>query len=229
MERYHKIQSIFYRDPDTKFKSFIEGKFSDPSFTILQNVPWDFTEKVDGTNIRIGWNGGWKGNCEGQVVQFAGRSNNAQLPGQLRIYLEEYFTDELLGSIFQDSKAITLIGEGYGGKIQKMGKVYGDDQRFILFDIFVEPCEDHPLGIWLERDAVTDIACELGIPCVPVIFTNTLMVGYLKLKERPDFDSQVSQTGQALEGFVARPQVELRNRFGSRIITKIKGKDFTNV
>ena len=221
MQRYHKIQSIFYRDPETKYKTFIEGKFTDPSFGILQNVPWDFSEKIDGTNIRIGWNG--------YNVRLAGRSDNAELPGQLRIYLEEYFTDDLLCSIFQGAEGVTLIGEGYGGKIQKMGKIYGDDQRFILFDVFVEPNENNPLGIWLERDAVTDIACQLGIPCVPVIFTNTLLVGYLKLKEHPDYKSLVSQTGAPLEGFVARPQVELRNKFGGRIITKIKGKDFISV
>lgn len=220
MLRYHKIQSIFYRDPETNYKTFIEGKFSDDAFDILQNVPWDFTEKIDGTNIRIGWHG-----CG---VKLAGRSNNAQLPGQLRIYLEEYFTDALLSSVFQGSGDITLIGEGFGGKIQKMGKVYGDDQRFILFDVFVEPSEDHPIGIWLERSAVEDIARQLAIPSVPIVFTNTLMVGYLKLKECPKYSSLVSRTGEPMEGFVARPQVELRNRFGSRIITKIKGKDFKN-
>ena len=221
MQRYHKIQSIFYRDPENKFKTFIEGKFSDPSFDILQNIPWDFTEKIDGTNIRIGWNG--------NDVQFAGRSDQAKLPGQLRIYMEEHFTYDLLNSIFQDSGDITLIGEGYGGNIQKMGKAYGNDQRFIFFDVFVEPNEDRKFGIWLERSAVQDIAVQLSIPCVPIVFTNKLMIGYMKLKERPKYTSLLSRTGAPMEGLVARPQIELRNRFGYRIITKIKGKDFQNV
>lgn len=220
MQTYHKIQSIFYRDPENNYKSFIEGKFSDPAFDILQNVPWQFTEKIDGTNIRIGWNG--------SVVRFGGRSDRAQLPGQLLMYLQEHFTDERVGSVFQDAAEITLIGEGYGGRIQKMSKTYGDDQRFILFDVFIEPCENHPLGIWLERENVEDIANRLGIPFAPIIFTNTLMIGYQKLKECPDYSSLVSETGEPLEGFVARPQTELRNRFGSRVITKIKGKDFLN-
>lgn len=220
MQTYHKIQSIFYRDPDNNYKSFIEGRFSDPAFDILQNVPWEFTEKVDGTNIRIGW--------DGNGVRFGGRSDRAQLPGQLFIYLQDHFTDARLSSVFQGAGSITLIGEGFGGKIQKMSKVYGDEQRFILFDVFVEPCEDHPLGIWLERSNVQDIAGSLDIPYAPVIFTNTLMNGYRKLKERPGYLSMVSETGQPLEGFVARPQTELRNRFGSRIIAKIKGKDFIN-
>jgi len=221
MQTYHKIQSIFYRDPENNYKTFIEGKFSDSAFDILQNIPWAFTEKIDGTNIRIGWNG--------RTVRFGGRSDRAQLPGQLLIYLQDHFTDARVSSVFQDAAEITLIGEGYGGKIQKMSKTYGDDQRFILFDVFVEPCENHPLGIWLEREAVEDIARSLDIPYAPIIFTNTLMNGYLKLKEYPDYASMISPTGQPLEGFVARPQVELRNRFGSRVITKIKGKDFLHV
>ena len=221
MQTYPKIQSIFYRDPDKNYKAFIEGKFSDPAFDILQNIPWEFTEKIDGTNIRIGWGG--------TGVKFGGRTDRAQFPGQLWIYLQEYFTDERLSAVFQGAGSITLIGEGFGGKIQKMSKVYGVDQRFILFDVFVEPNEDHPMGIWLERSNVQDIAYSLGIPFAPIVFTNTLMNGYLKLKECPDYSSLVSETGEPLEGFVARPQTELRNRFGSRIITKIKGKDFAHV
>lgn len=220
MERYHKIQSIFYRDPDTKYKTFIEGKFSDPAFDMLQNCPWEFTEKIDGTNIRIGWNG------ETGARTIAGRGDNSQFPGPLIQYLQDYFTLELLGEVFPEYGRITLIGEGYGGKIQNMGKTYGDDQRFILFDVFVEPNVDNLLGLWLERKNVEDIANTLGIPCVPIIFTNTLMGGYRKLKEHPGYNSSVADNGAPLEGFVARPQVELRNRFGSRVICKIKGVDF---
>ena len=220
MQKYHKIQSIFYRDPENNFKTFIEGKFSDPAYDILQNVPWDFSEKVDGTNIRVGWSGG--------AVKFGGRTDRAELPGQLRIHLEKTFTEELMSGTFQGEGSITLIGEGFGGKIQKMSKTYGDEQRFILFDVFVEPCENHPLGIWLERENVADIAATLNIPVVPVFFTAPLMQGYLKLKEFPDYNSLISEAGLPSEGFVARPQVELRNRFGSRVITKIKGRDFTS-
>jgi hypothetical protein len=39
-----------------------------------------------------------------------------------------------------------------------------------------------------------------------------------------------SQWGDFIaEGIVARPQVELRDRAGHRIITKLKHKDFQNV
>ena len=52
MKEYHKIQTIFKRDPENKFKTLIYGEFSLPEFEYLKNNTWIFTEKVDGTNIR---------------------------------------------------------------------------------------------------------------------------------------------------------------------------------
>jgi len=52
MSEYPKIQSIFKRDELThKFLS----EFSLPEFEYLQLNIWEFTEKIDGTNIRIIW------------------------------------------------------------------------------------------------------------------------------------------------------------------------------
>ena len=50
---YHKIQTIFKRDPKTNYKTLLMGEYSLPEFNYLANNIWQFTEKVDGTNIRI--------------------------------------------------------------------------------------------------------------------------------------------------------------------------------
>lgn len=216
MKLYHKIQSIFKRDPDNKYKTFLDGQWSVPAFGILAGLLWEFTEKIDGTNIRIGWD-----DIAKQVI-FGGRTDRAELPGQLRIYMEDYFTPELMTSSLQGP--VTLIGEGYGGKIQK-GSRYRPDQAFILFDIFVEPTEEHPCGIYLSRSQVMDIACELGIPCVPVIHTGPLLDGEELVKG--GMNSVVAQdTNLIAEGVVARPIFELLDGLNRRIITKIKVKDF---
>ena len=55
MEPYHKIQSIFKRDAENGYK--FTSEYSCPEFEYLQNNEWEFTEKVDGTNIRIIWDG----------------------------------------------------------------------------------------------------------------------------------------------------------------------------
>jgi len=50
MKEYHKIETLL--DRDEKFK-VIQGKWRLPEFEYLQDNQWMFTEKVDGTNIRI--------------------------------------------------------------------------------------------------------------------------------------------------------------------------------
>lgn len=213
MKIYHKIQSIYKRDPATKFKTFLEGDWSVDAFGILQDIEWSFTEKVDGTNIRIGF--------DGEQVSFGGRSDNADIPQPLLEYMTETFTPE---SIVKGlSGPATLIGEGYGGKIQK-GSGYQQEQRFILFDVFIEPSEDNPLGIWLEREAVESIAEGLGIPVVPVLFKGPLLDGVEYVQN--EVPSLIAKDHVIMEGVVARPTYELRDRLGRRIITKIKVRDY---
>jgi hypothetical protein len=214
MKVYHKIQSIYKRDPATKFKRFLEGDWSVDAFGILQDIDWTFTEKVDGTNIRVGF--------DGEQVSFGGRSDNADIPKQLLEYLTETFTpDSIVNGL---SGPATLVGEGYGGKIQK-GSGYQEEQRFILFDVFIEPTEDHPLGIWLEREAVESIAEGLNIPVVPVLFKAPLLAGVDYVKN--EVESLIANDPSLImEGVVARPCYELRDRLGRRIITKIKVRDY---
>ena len=50
-KQYHKIETLFERSETTK--RLIEGKFRNPAIEYLQNNQWQFTEKVDGTNVRI--------------------------------------------------------------------------------------------------------------------------------------------------------------------------------
>ena len=214
MRTYHKIQSIFKRDPENNFKTFLDGEWSVDAFGLLKDLIWTFTEKINGTNIRIGW--------DGKSVEFGGRSDNADIPSVLMKHLIDKFPssaleDGLLGPA-------TFVGEGYGGKIQK-GSRYRQDQAFVLFDVYIEPTDDHPLGIWLEREIVESVADNLGIPVVPIIHTGPLTDGIDLVKSKPTSKASEDQSLIA-EGIVARPSVELRDRLGRRIITKIKVKDF---
>ena len=51
---YPKIQTLFKRDDRNVI---IEGDWSVPEFAYLADKPWRWTEKVDGTNIRLHWDG----------------------------------------------------------------------------------------------------------------------------------------------------------------------------
>lgn len=204
MKEYHKIQSVFLRDPATKFKTFLEWQWARPEFEYLLNNQWDFTEKVDGTNIRVMY--------DVRGVTFGGRTESAQMPATLVNKLRDLFPVEK----FKDMPELCLYGEGYGAKIQKGGGDYiSDGCGFILFDVMIN-------GVWLSRDNVADIAMKLQIPMVPTVFTGKLIEAIDVCRD--GFKSLLRATPP--EGLVARPMVELRSRSGERVITKIKLKDF---
>lgn len=207
MKQYHKIQTIFKRDPETKFKTLLIGEYSLPEFLFLANNTWIFTEKVDGTNIRVMFD-------STNGIQFRGKTDNAQLPTPLVKRLEERFFPqlEILKTNFPDG--VCLYGEGYGPKIQKGGK-YRNDQDFVLFDIKIGDW-------WLQIDDVEDIGRTLNLDVVPIIGKGTLDDAITKT-----IAGFNSQWGDFLaEGIVARPATELKTRNGERIITKIKHRDF---
>ena len=121
--------------------------------------------------------------------------------------------EELFEQTFGEKEAI-LFGEGYGVKIQN-GGLYRDDVSFILFDVMIG-------SNYQPRSTVNGLAQAFGIDAVPVLFTGTLQEGVDFIKQKPK-----STIGKAdMEGLVARPKMELKDRCGNRIIVKIKVKDF---
>lgn len=206
MKEYHKIQTVYLRDPETNYKTLLDGHYALPEFEYLAINRWVFTEKVDGTNIRVMW--------DGNNVTFGGKTDNASIPSFLVNRLQERFHPRLFSENFGVT-AVCLYGEGYGAKIQKGGGNYRPDQDFVLFDVKIGDW-------WLNRPDVEDVSRNLQIDIVPIIGEGTLpeMVTMAR-------DGFLSQWGSFLsEGIVARPSVELKSRNGARIITKIKHKDF---
>ena len=210
MTEYHKIKTVFKRDEITK--KIIEGEYSLPEFGYLKDNRWVFTEKVDGTNIRVMWNG--------ESVTFGGKTDDAQMPIFLLYKLQELFEGtakrQLLKEIFSEGD-VCLYGEGYGAKIQKGGGNYiSDGVSFVLFDVRIG-------DMWLERVNIEDIANQLSLKVVPIIGEGTLQSAIEMT--RKGFNSQWGEF--TAEGIVARPKQELRTRRGDRIIAKIKYRDFS--
>ena len=44
MKEYHKIQTVYLRDPATKYKTLLEGQFAKPEFDYLKDNIWIFTD-----------------------------------------------------------------------------------------------------------------------------------------------------------------------------------------
>lgn len=231
MTEYHKINAPFKRYPKGHEHQgqFIFGEWALEEFDYLQKNKWLWTEKVDGTNIRVTIH------KMGDVldVKYQGRTDAAVIPEPLLEHLEQLFPifpswRRLLSShhdgarydrvsnwmIENDLEKVTLYGEGYGPKIQGGGK-YAATHRFVLFDVKVN-------DFWLLRDAVNDVAEKLLIDAVPVFGEYSLQRAmHLAAEgiksEWGDFEA---------EGLVGTPVVPLRTRRGDRIITKVKGVDF---
>ena len=208
MREYHKIYGPFTRETEGPNRNKVKiGFWSKPEFQYLQDNVWIFTEKIDGTNIRVHW--------DGHKVVFGGRTDNAAIPAKLFDHLRNTFLEELFEQAFGDTE-VTLYGEGFGAGIQKGGGNYGPNQEFILFDVRIG-------DLWLERDSVTEIAQKLGVPIVPIMYVCTLN----EMIEQMRAGGIKSLSGDfEAEGVVGVPAVPLASRSGERIIVKVKSADF---
>lgn len=182
MNEYTKIETIFERDMEGT-KKLIEGKFRNETVKFLKDNTWYGTEKIDGTNIGIVW--------DGHKVSYQGRTERASIPAHLMNKLIEMFggtvNEELFEQKFGEMKVI-MFGEGYGPKIQKGGGNYRSDVSFILFDVFLPE-----QNLWLKRDAIENIAKTFGIDAVPIVFVGDLAqaVEYVKKKPKSMFGTAI--------------------------------------
>lgn len=208
MIEYNKIETVFKRDSNGS-KRLMEGLFRNETVRYLADNLWSFTEKIDGTNIRVHW--------DGHKINFGGRTDRAQIPTHLFAKLQETFLTNEVEELFEEKfgeKEVILFGEGYGVKIQNGGN-YRPDVGFILFDVMIN-------GNYQPRDTVEGIATCFGLEVVPVVLVGTLYDGINYVRSQPK-----STIGTAMmEGVVGRPLVEMCDRCGKRVIVKIKACDF---
>lgn len=210
MKEYHKIQTVFLRSPESNFKTLMEGHWALPEFEILKDIPWIWTEKIDGTNIRIQWNG--------HDVRFGGKTDDAQIPTFLLHVLQDKFTADRMKAVFTDATEVCLYGEGYGAKIQKGTNYLPDRTDFILFDCKVD-------NWWLARTNLEDVANKLSIGIVPIMGMGTLPQAVEFVKK--GYKSTIAHNkNYDAEGLIMKPAVELFNRQGHRVVSKIKFRDF---
>ena len=210
MREYHKIETVFNRSTDGD-KRLIWGDYRNETVEYLADNIWQFTEKIDGTNIRIHW--------DGHNVEIGGRTDRAQIPKHLMDYLSATFLTPEVEELFEQTygeKDVMLFGEGYGAKIQNGGE-YRSDVSFILFDVLIG-------DNWQSREWVEATDRMFSIDVVPIVLEGTIGDGIDYVMQHNN-----STIGNAImEGVVGRPKVEMKDRLGNRIIVKIKWKDFKN-
>lgn len=208
--KYVKINTIWKR---TQGKEIVLGAYATPEFEFLRETLFEWTEKVDGTNVRVYW--------DGQTLRFGGRTDNAEMPIKLVDALNDLFAAASLTAAFPDAtpdEPVALYGEGYGAGIQS-GRPYRSTPSFILFDVLVG-------SWWLTRESVFDVSTKLGLDVV-----NHLRVCNLAAASDAVQHGLVESAfpGVRIEGMVGRPLVDLFDRKGARIMAKIKTKDFQRI
>lgn len=208
MKEYRKIDNVF------KFDSKCNIIGLNQPYNLLSDIDWIGTEKVDGTNVRVYW--------DGHKITLAGRTDKSQWQGDLyKLLSEKFLTDEmeyLFEQVFGEKEAY-IFGEGYGPKIQKNGELYSNEPSFIVFDVTID---GHELNI----EKVEDVANQLGLEYVPIRFGGTLSEAILFVKEHPfsyiNFEHE-------MEGLVLTPRADLFDSKGHRIKCKLKWNDIRKI
>src|SRR3990167_1061712 len=150
---YHKIETLYERD-DKTHRLKPELILKKPVYGIIKT--WHFTEKIDGTNIRLIWEPAIhsEGPCRAELFRIGGKTDNAQIHADLIANIERMELRELMRDVFPDTDVI-LYGEGYGAGIQRGGDL-SDTKKFILFYVLVDG------KWWLSWRNTCDVAAKLG-------------------------------------------------------------------
>ena len=222
---YPKINGLYKRGEKGKI---IEGEYSRPEFEYLSDLSWQWTEKVDGTNIRLTYDGSLLFD-EAPEHYVAGRTDKAQIPPKLLVACLDILRTAPIAEVFVDTAMdpcdetkVVLYGEGYGAGIQKGGGNYRPDVGFVLFDVRVGPW-------WLSRQNVEDVATKLNIDVVPLVgFNGDAWATIPTAESFVKNDRITSRWGlrDHPEGIVGRPSIPLFTNRGERITVKIKRKDY---
>lgn len=224
MPQYAKISSIFKRDNTTN--KLIQGDYASDLISLLRDIEWTATEKLDGTNVRIGF--------DGLNSHIRGRTDNAVFHPGLLFYLKDKFqTPEALSLLkskftpevydtqnkLMNEADVVMYGEGIGAKIQADGGLYGPIQ-FVLFDVKIN-------GRFVKRETVEVIAAFLGVQSAPVVIKGHIsrIAEYVTLGPL----STIALHPKQLEGVVIRPDIEVFDVYGNRAIFKLKCRDFIKV
>jgi hypothetical protein len=220
---YPKINGLYKRGEKG---AILPDQYARPEFEFLLDVPWLWTEKVDGTNIRLGKDFD-RSRTDEASRYIGGRTDRAQIPPDLLAHLQELQDGFPWFDAFHEAAdagaAVTLYGEGYGARIQKGGGNYiPDGVDFVLFDVKVG-------DFWLTRENVEDVGAKLGIDVVPLVEFNGDRWATIATAESFVKDDRFKSRWPGVErpeGLVGRPHVPLFTNRGDRITTKIKWKDY---
>ena len=116
--------------------------------------------------------------------------------------------------------SLTVYGEAYGGKIQKMAEIYGPNLKFCAFEVFMN-------DRFLDVDQAERIVKNLGLEFVDYVKIPTTLEAIDAERDKPSVQAIRNGMGDnhQREGVVLRPLIEMEHN-GERVICKHKNDSF---
>lgn len=167
-------------------------------------------EKIDGTSAHISWNGK-------ELKFFGGCVPHESFKA---LFNQEELIKKFAAATQIFQAPITIYGEAYGGKIQKMSETYGPNLCFTAFDI------KHG-ETWLDVPSAANIVADFGLSFVDWE-RGPSTVEWVNSKRDQDSTQAIRNgigPGKIREGVIIRPLVEQTRRY-SRVIAKHKRPEF---
>lgn len=225
---YPKTENLYRRNPETHVVGPEEG-FRQPEVGLIGS--WLVLDKLDGMNMRVIYKDGL---LPEDAVQVYGRTDRAQIPGDLMASILSWATEDRLfstfafeakeqtglpgdGPILATPDEVILFGEGIGPGIQgAAGAAYGGEKRFVLFDVVVD-------GHWLRWNDVKDVARKLGIGVVSSLGRDCTLEQAKAAAVGPNFPG--GEPRAFIEGGILRTDPYVFDWRGNRVGAKYKVRD----
>lgn len=166
-------------------------------------------EKIHGTSAHIRFDGK-------EIHFFSG--------GEKHDNFVSIFDSEKLLSLFKEKiEGVCIIfGEAYGGKCQGMSKTYGENLRFVAFDVKIGDS-------WLSVPQAEALVISMGLEFVDYVRVSTTISELDAERDKPS--TQAKRNGiiedRIREGVILRPIFELTMNNGKRLIAKHKRAEFS--
>jgi len=167
-------------------------------------------EKIHGTSANIMF----KKHNKNTVSFFSGGEKHEK-------FVKLFDKDRLYEKLKYLETDVIIYGEAYGGKQQGMRHTYGNDLKFIAFDVKIN-------DNWLNVPDAEKFCKELELEFVYYTKIKTDINIIDKEKSKPSVQAVRNGIGEpkTKEGLVLRPLIELKKNNGSRIISKHKNDEF---
>jgi hypothetical protein len=177
-------------------------------------------EKVHGTSAHIRWSQPQDNTQHTTLGFFSGGASHEAFvslfdQAALQIAFKEKFGDEPTNVI--------IYGEAYGGKLMGMSRTYGNQLRFVAFDVNID-------GKWLQVEQAARLVESLGLRFVDYEQIDATLSEIDRCRDLPSTEAARNGVEDAdktiREGVVLRPVFEVTLNNGERLIAKHKREEF---